>query len=167
MASFSMVDPFPSSIELSPHSGRYDLIIQNQASTKGRGARTRYLALEAKGSLSLQPLENWASPRSRSERCVIAGGRRRHALQPQRKKFRRHLTFDLTDFPIPNEETHQVCIKIRQAAFIQAAPSKGNHPNTEIASCHASAHLKSFHQPTKSLRDQQEQLDPRKPRRGI
>ena len=161
-----MVESVPSSIGLSPVQREIlKLIIQHQASVQGSAEPERVILLWSEGVSSRQPRRNLALPRRKSKPCVIAGGHRRCALQPQNGSGTRHLAISCLLFSeVPNEKTSSETALYSSEGSAQTSSQSRNTSRTQrLKTRGKSAHRNPSPQ-TKRVRDQQEQLDPRKPR---
>src|SRR5437762_12286042 len=83
----------------------------------------------AKGSPNPQPLKDLASARLRSEPSVIAGGHRRHALQPQRRSCTPRST--ISSHSSSEYQTNSLVEQLNQPPWRMALSRAPTSPRTQ------------------------------------
>ena len=146
MASIPMVESVPSSIVLSPAQREMlDLIIQDQASIQGPAEPEHVILLWSEGISESATAEKLGISEAEVRPSVIAGGHRRHALQPRRRSCTKHSTISFHSFSesqTKNSFRDRIKLLSRRRSIERA--NKGNQQNTKNYELRHERLLKSF-----------------------
>ncbi len=169
VASFSMVDSLPLSIELSPVQREIlDLIIQDQASIHGPVEPERVILLWSEGASESITAEKLGiseeEVKTLRNRWWAWTARIADAEKKLNTAFNDHVSLIFRiQTKSPLQRPHQT---LRQAAIKPVAPTKGTQRNRKNYDLRPERSSKSFTTTQRST-GSKEQLDPRKPRCGV